>query len=96
MFCLGIRTYFLSDVFYCVGAYHVKILFCVFSFRLFSCFNVNCYGGGIMNQLLYGTTTLSGYTRIPRDVWVRLGAQGNKELKVTGRNANIKYWSRNK
>jgi len=49
-----------------------------------------------MNQLLYGTTTLSGYTRIPRDVWVRMGAQGNKDLKVTGRSANIKYWSKNK
>jgi hypothetical protein len=49
-----------------------------------------------MNQLLHGTITLSGYTRISRDVWVRLGAQGNKELKVTGRNANTKYWSKNK
>lgn len=49
-----------------------------------------------MNQLLYGTITLSGYTRISRDVWVRLGAQGNKGLKVTGRNANTKYWSKNK
>lgn len=49
-----------------------------------------------MNQFLHGTILLSGYTRIPRDVWVRLGAQGNKDLKVTGRSANTKYWSKNK
>lgn len=49
-----------------------------------------------MIQLLHGTITLSGYTRIPRDEWVRLGAQGNVNLKVTGRSANTKYWSKNK
>lgn len=49
----------------------------------------------MMIQMLRGTMSLSGYTRIPRDVWVRLGAQSNKSLKVTGRSANTKYWSKN-
>lgn len=49
-----------------------------------------------MNQLLHGTISLSGYTRISRDIWVRLGAQGNKDLKVTGRSANTKYWMKSK
>ena len=49
-----------------------------------------------MNQMLYGTIPLLGYTRISRDVWVRLGAQSNKGLKVTGRNASTKYWIKNK
>lgn len=50
------------------------------------------FSGGLMRQLLYGAMSFPGYTRISRDVWVRLGAQGNKDLKVTGRNANTKYW----
>lgn len=74
-------------------AYHVKILYRLFCCRLFYCIN---FSGDFMNQLLCGTRTLSGYTRIPRDVWVRLGAQSNKDLKVTGRNAGTKYWMKNK
>lgn len=52
------------------GAYHVKILCCVFFIWLFSCFNVNCDGGGMKIRVyvhLYAGSTDSKEFNVAND-----------------------------